>query len=411
VEIAGAAELFRSVGLRPDGPALMGRPLRASGGGVYVIELPAVLSVAPIELTRVGKWIERVPELRLDGQRPTSKQLAARLAAFWLPTRTVLYVSSAPTSIAGRVTAIERHVLGDRRPSAGAHWLKTLKIGGLRVWWAETDAAEEYEDALLGAFADSVPAADRSALSDATVVLPFANLRTTSGEAKRHGISRSVLPGEPVSDVPSTHVVEVPPGDADGARVEPKGTGTVRRGGRPGAPRPEAGRPASARRSPARSPAAGPRAADPVYLSADGLTSLKTEHADLVARRPGVVGRIRSAKELGDLKENSDYHAAREEQGFLEGRIQALEAQLRAAVVVAAPSDTSRVVMGSRVTVEVDGDEIHLTIVGTTESNPVAGRISHASPVGKALVGKSPGDEALVRTPGGEVRYRIIAID
>ena len=88
----GAAELFRTVGLRPDGPAILGRPFRASGGGVFVIELPAALPAAPIEITRVGKWIERVPSLTLDGVRPTSKQLATRLNAFWLPSRTVLYI-------------------------------------------------------------------------------------------------------------------------------------------------------------------------------------------------------------------------------------------------------------------------------------------------------------------------------
>jgi len=67
--------------------------------------------------------------------------------------------------------------------------------------------------------------------------------------------------------------------------------------------------------------------------------------------------------------------------------------------------------MGSHVTVEVDGEESRLTIVGTTESRPSAGRISQDSPVGRALVGKNAGDEAVVRTPGGEVRYRIVAID
>jgi transcription elongation factor GreA len=168
---------------------------------------------------------------------------------------------------------------------------------------------------------------------------------------------------------------------------------------------------APTRRPPAPKPPRTARPGDQVLLSAEGLTRLRGEHEELVARRPGVVGRIRAAKELGDLKENSDYHAAREEQGFLEGRIQAVEAQLRAAVVVDAPSDTTRVAMGSHVTVEVDGEESRLTIVGTTESKPSAGRISQDSPVGRALVGKNAGDVAVVRTPGGEVRYRIVAID
>jgi transcription elongation factor GreA len=402
----GAADLFRAVGLRPDGPAILGRPFRASGGGVYVIELPAPLPAAPIEINRIGKWIERVPALTLDGARPTSKQLATRLNAFWLPSRTVVYIGSTPGSIVGRVAALERHVLGDRRPHNSSHWLKTLSVSGFKVWWAETPAAEEYEDALLTAFAENVPADEAARLHDPARILPFANLRTTAGEAKAHGIGRSVLPEEPVAVMPSTRRVDVPPGDADGARAETRGTGTVRRTGRaPATPRPAVRRPAAPKAAPATRPA------EQVLLSAEGLTRLRGEHEELVARRPGVVGRIRAAKELGDLKENSDYHAAREEQGFLEGRIQAVEAQLRAAVVVAAPSDTTRVSMGSHVTVEVDGEESRLTIVGTTESKPSAGRISQDSPVGRALVGKSAGDEAVVRTPGGEVRYRIVAID
>jgi transcription elongation factor GreA len=402
----GAAELFRTVGLRPDGPAILGRPFRASGGGVFVIELPAPLPAAPIEITRVGKWIERVPSLTLDGVRPTSKQLATRLNAFWLPSRTVLYIGSTPSSIVGRVTALERHVLGDRRPHASSQWLKTLSVSGLKVWWAETQATEEYEDALLTAFAQAVPPDEVARLHDQARVLPFANLRTTAGESKAHGIAGAFVPEEPRVVMPPTHRVDVPPGDADGARPDARGSGTLRRTGRA---------PATARvsvRRPATPKAARvARPGDQILLSAEGLTQLRTEHEELVARRPGVVSRIRAAKELGDLKENSDYHAAREEQGFLEGRIQALEAQLRAAVVVDAPSDTTRVSMGSHVTVEVDGEESRLTIVGTTESKPSAGRISQDSPVGRALVGKNAGDEAVVRTPGGEVRYRIVAID
>jgi len=402
----GAAELFRTVGLRPDGPAILGRPFRASGGGVFVIELPAALPAAPIEITRVGKWIERVPSLTLDGVRPTSKQLATRLNAFWLPSRTVLYIGSTPSSIVGRVTALERHVLGDRRPHASSQWLKTLSVSGLKVWWAETQATEEYEDALLTAFAQAVPPDEVARLHDQARVLPFANLRTTAGESKAHGIAGAFVPEEPAAVMPPTYRVDVPPGDADGARPDARGSGTLRRTGRA---------PATARvsvRRPATPKAARvARPGDQILLSAEGLTQLRTEHEELVARRPGVVSRIRAAKELGDLKENSDYHAAREEQGFLEGRIQALEAQLRAAVVVDAPSDTTRVSMGSHVTVEVDGEESRLTIVGTTESKPSAGRISQDSPVGRALVGKNAGDEAVVRTPGGEVRYRIVAID
>jgi hypothetical protein len=79
-----AATLLREVGLLADGPVPWGRPVPARGPGVFVIELPAPLPRAPLELTRVGKWLERVPDLRLDGARPTSKALAARIGSFWL---------------------------------------------------------------------------------------------------------------------------------------------------------------------------------------------------------------------------------------------------------------------------------------------------------------------------------------
>jgi transcription elongation factor GreA len=393
----GAPELFRAVGLQPDGPAVLGRPVRASGPGVYVVELATPLATAPIELTRIGKWIEEVATLRLDGERPTSRAVAARLAAFWLPSRRVLFIGAAETSVAGRIAALERHVLGDRRPHAGSQWLKTLRVEGLRVWWAATPAVHEYEDALLGAFAASVPAEEIAALPDATVVLPWANLRTATGEAKRHGISGSVPQAEPVVAAPATRMVDLPAADADGARVESRGSGTTRR-----APAP--------RKAPApRAAKLSGRPADPVLLSAEGLAKLEAERAALVGRRPEIVGRIRTAKELGDLKENSDYTSAREEQSFLEGRIQALDAQIRAAVVVEAAAG-DRVMVGSSVTVEIDGDERRFTIVGTTESDPGAGRISHQSPVGRALVGRSPGEEAVAATPGGELRMRVLAI-
>jgi transcription elongation factor GreA len=124
-----------------------------------------------------------------------------------------------------------------------------------------------------------------------------------------------------------------------------------------------------------------------------------------------VIARIRTAKEHGDLKENAEYHSAREEQSFLEGRVQAIEARLRSAQIVDAPMAGSRVGFGSRVTVEHDGETATYTIVGASESDPVAGRISSSSPVGRALVGHDAGDEVVVSTPAGERAYRIVSID
>jgi transcription elongation factor GreA len=165
--------------------------------------------------------------------------------------------------------------------------------------------------------------------------------------------------------------------------------------------------------------AAGPGAGLPALaagpgvegLTVDGAARLQAELDHLTTvKRPEVVARIRTAKEHGDLKENAEYHAAREEQSFLEGRVQALESRLRTAVIVNAPASGARVGLGSKVTVEIEGETIDYTIVGASESDPVAGRISSASPVGRALVGRDVGDVIAVRTPAGEREYRIVRI-
>ncbi|NJD29434.1 MAG: transcription elongation factor GreA [Chloroflexi bacterium] len=146
-------------------------------------------------------------------------------------------------------------------------------------------------------------------------------------------------------------------------------------------------------------------------MSSDALARLEAELDELTrVRRPEVVARIKTARELGDLRENAEYQTAREEQSFLEGRIQAIEDRLRRAVVVTDQAD-GRVGLGSTVTVETGGEETTFTIVGSAEANPAAGRLSAASPVGAALLGHHPGDEVDVRTPRGSVRYRVVSID
>lgn len=414
-----AATLLRSVGLLADGPAVWGRPMRASGAGIFIIELPSPPATAPLELTRIGKWIEHVKTMRIDGQEATSKAVAARLAAFWIPSTTVLYIGTSKQSMAARVSAIERTVLGDRRPYAGGNWLKALSgLDRARVWWAQTAATEEYEDALFSAFAAAVPEADRARLHDPTVVLPFANLRSTSGDRKAHGLNGYLVPEEVVPTVPAGRTVNLPPGDAEGAGGLPASRasgGTTRRTGRPPAPRaPRAPRaPAASPRRKGDAPG-GPRRGEPTYLSSEGIDRLRVEHAELTGvRRPEVIARIKSAKELGDLKENADYSSAREEQSFLEGRIASIEALLRDATVIEAPGANGRVDLGSKVSVEeagFPGEVMIYELVGTAEADPAAGRISNASPVGRALIGRRVGDTVAVRTPRGEVEYRIVEV-
>ena len=379
----------------------------AHGPGVFVIELPAPLATAPIELTRVGKWIERVETLLLDGSRPASRALAARLASFWLPSQAVLYIGASDASVGRRISAIARTELGDRRPHSGGHWLKTLRsLDGLRVWWAPTDATEEYEDALLSAFADRVKGADLPDTPDRGVILPWANLRWQTGDRRPTGLTGSLLAEAVDAPLPPTHVVVVPDGDAEGARGEPPEP--KRRAAAPRVPRATTADRAAAVAATAPPPA-------PVHvaeaLTVDGAARLRAELDELTRiKRPQVIGRIRTAKEHGDLKENSDYHAAREEQSFLEGRVQAIEARLRSAVIVEAPAAGSRVGLGSVVTLDDDGETVTYTIVGADDSNPSRGRISSSSPVGRALVGRDMGDFVVVQTPAGEHRYRILEI-
>ncbi len=407
-----APALLRSVGLMADGPGQWGRPVPAPGPGVFIVEMAGPLPAAPIDLSRVGKWIERVETLRLDGERPTSKVLAARLAAFWLPSQTILYVGTSEASVRRRLAAIAATELGDRRPHAGGHWLKILRnLDAARIWWAGTTATEEYEDALLEAFADGVPEVERAVLPDSEVVLPFANLRRISGGRKSTGLAGALL-AEPVEPpAPPSRVVTVPDGDAEGARGEPAPAHR-----RTPAPR------AAGSSTPRTSVAAAVRerlAAEAAAAAGQGVQDLTVEgaarlHAELheltQVRRPEVIARIRTAKEHGDLKENAEYHAAREEQSFLEGRVLALEARLRTALIVEAPPAGSRVGLGSRVIVEQDGELATYTIVGASESHPASGRISSSSPVGRALVGHDAGDEVVVTTPAGDRRYRIVEV-
>jgi transcription elongation factor GreA len=142
-------------------------------------------------------------------------------------------------------------------------------------------------------------------------------------------------------------------------------------------------------------------------MSSTGLERLEAELAELHnVQRPAVVLRIKAARELGDLRENADYDAARREQSFIEGRVQAIEAILRTARVVD-ETTTHEVIIGSVVTLEREGETIEYTIVGSSEANPRLGRVSYLSPLGKALLGRHAGDDVVVQAPSGERHYRI----
>ena len=420
----GAADLLRSIGLLADGPVRWGVPVPARRAGLYVVELGAPRPTAPLELTRVGKWLERLPGLQLDGAHPNSRALSARLASFWWADTTVLYAGATDRSIGGRAAALLAHVPGERQPHADGQWLHLLlplERLEARIWWAETDAPEEYLDAFFDAFAAGRSVPPGRPLG--ALPLPWANTRRPTGERQVHGITGAILPAPAQTPEPARRVVEVAPGDADGARVEPRGTGSTRRSQAPAARSAGAVAPGAthqpARRAPtiARSASGGrtgsaSRPAEPVQLSQAAIDRMAAELDELTrVKRGEVVARIKAAREHGDLKENAEYHAARAEQSFLEGRVQALEDRLRRAVVVEDEVSTGKVIIGSTVTVEIGGDEVSYTLVGSAEADPAAGRLSVVSPVGQALLGAVAGADVEVRTPRGPVRYRVVSVD
>ena len=148
-----------------------------------------------------------------------------------------------------------------------------------------------------------------------------------------------------------------------------------------------------------------------IYLTQKGLDELKQEHEELIKKtRPEVVTRLASAREMGDLSENAEYTAAREELSFLDGRIDELEGLLKSVVLISDGNHGSIVDLGSQVTVHVKGREENFMLVGEWEADPMEKKISHESPLGKALIGKVVGDEVHVEAPAGNVAYKITAI-
>ncbi len=148
----------------------------------------------------------------------------------------------------------------------------------------------------------------------------------------------------------------------------------------------------------------------PVYLSKEGFEKFKAElHYLRTTKRPEISKRIEAAKEHGDLKENAEYHDARDEAAFVDGRILELDDMLRNALLIGEGAK-DQVTVGSTVSVAYDGKEKTFTVVGSHEADPIGGRISNESPIGKALLGKKVGESATVTLPKNDVTYTITAI-
>jgi transcription elongation factor GreA len=418
--------LLLANGLSVEGPLLWGRPASSGSPGVFIVELPAPQARVSIDPDAIRQWLGRAPDLRLDGKRPTVAELQSRLATFWLPGQAILFIGSSQKSVAARLAGMYKTPLGERRPQPSGYWLKTLRdINKVRIWWAPTSDPELYEDTILDAFTRTAGG------------LPYAVLATPGGKSRDHGLTAPLHDDAPARPARVSKVTMLPDANEGEMAVSssPFRTPATRPASLAKPTRPRAGprrltklelpktgpsaieTPVVRRSSKAAGAAGAGRASGSAnastHLTAEGLAALRLEFEELTTRRrPEVIGRIKAARELGDLSENADYEAARKEQSFLEGRVQQLEQMIKSAVVIEASSQGgSEVVLGSTVVVETarHGEE-SFTIVGSAEADAAGGKISFTSPIGRALMGRHPGETVRVQVPAGTVDYKVVEV-
>jgi transcription elongation factor GreA len=150
-----------------------------------------------------------------------------------------------------------------------------------------------------------------------------------------------------------------------------------------------------------------------IYLTKEGLAELKREYDELInKKRPEVLERVSQARNMGDLSENAEYVASREELTFIDGRIDELEIILKQAVIIRDNVKTANhaIKLGSTVTLHSNGKKEIFTVVGEWEADPENKKISHESPLGKVLLNKKVGDKVQVEAPAGKITYAIISV-
>jgi len=148
-----------------------------------------------------------------------------------------------------------------------------------------------------------------------------------------------------------------------------------------------------------------------INLTRTGKEKLEQELETLMkVKRPQVIERIKRAKDYGDLSENAEYEDARNEQSFIEGRIQEIEYILKYAQIVENGKSKDSVAVGSKVTVSLAGDKVEYELVGSTEADPSSGKISSESPIGSAILGKKAGETVVAKTPGGSLKVKVLKI-
>ena len=414
-------DLLRDNGLPVEGPTLWGKQVSGSGPGVFIVELPTPAAKVSIDPNAIRDWLTRVPGLLLDGKHPTVAELQSRLASFWIPSQAIIFIGSSQKSVAARLAGMYKTPLGEKRPLSIGYWLKTLHdLNKARIWWAPVSDPELYEDTLMEQFIKAAGAP------------PYAVLTMPGDKRREHGITNPFHDAAAPPPPKVTKVTRLP--DATEAEMVMASSAFRPRAFRPAslAKPSRAPRAASKKAAKVPPPTTGPSAIEtpvvrrstkvvrkggpssaPIHLTAEGLAALNFELTELTdRRRPEVISRIKAARELGDLSENADYEAARKEQSFLEGRVQQLEQMIKNAVMIEASSEGgSEVVLGSTVVIETDrhGEET-FTIVGSAEADAAAGKISFTSPIGRALLGRHPGETIRVQVPAGSLDYKVVAV-
>lgn len=145
-------------------------------------------------------------------------------------------------------------------------------------------------------------------------------------------------------------------------------------------------------------------------LTQSGVDELKAEMDSLITKRAALAEAIKTARELGDLAENAEYQSARQDQERSEGRISEIESILQNVEIIQKPSGDHKVQLGSVVKLESDGKTKQFQVVGTVEADPLNGKISDESPIGKALIGKKKGDDVEIKTPADTTVYKVVEI-
>ena len=148
-----------------------------------------------------------------------------------------------------------------------------------------------------------------------------------------------------------------------------------------------------------------------VQLTKEGYDKLQQELKDLVdKKRPYTVLRLQKARAMGDLSENSEYSAAKEELAFVEGRVREIETLIKNAEVVEIQRNGEIISLGDRVTVQNNGTREEFFIVGEFEADPMQKKLSNTSPIGRSLLGKKVGDSVEVEVPAGKILYKVVDI-